>query len=92
MLSAVTITVTAYRGNAEIRAAERSHQRPKASTQMVPSSHCGGLLWLKAFPDTLFSHILYKGETEAQEANAELGHEPTFPDARLRTLSTGLWV
>lgn len=43
------------------------------------------------FPDTVFS-LLYKGETEAQEAKAELGHGATFPDAGLRALSTGLWV
>lgn len=62
MLSAVTIIVTIYRGNAEIKAAERSQQRPKDSTQMVPSSHCGSLLWLKAFPYTVFSHLLYTGK------------------------------
>lgn len=36
VLSAVIVIVTTYRGNAEIRSAERSQQRPKDSTQMAP--------------------------------------------------------
>lgn len=92
MFTAVTITVTIYRGNAEIKGTERSQQRPKDSSEMVPSSPCGSLLWLKAFPYTVLSHLLYMGATEAQEANVELGHEAIFSDARLGTLSTGLRV
>lgn len=91
MLSAVTIIVTIYRGNAEIKAAERSQQakRQHSNGSFLP-------LWESAMAEGLPIHCLLPpfihGETEAQEANVELGHEATFPDARLRALSTGLWV
>lgn len=64
----------------------------------------GGLFWLKVLPFAISSghpyssrgvgatltHTLHKAGTEAQEADAELGHETMSSDARPGALSPGL--
>lgn len=69
---------------------------------MTAPTHCGGLRWLNAFPHTIpsrppncdvgviFTQVLHKGKLRLREATAELRHEATSLNFRLRAFPPGL--